>query len=99
MPIESSQSPDVKPLGPAAALEELHTRGCSLATNEWVTNHWQLILWKLAGMVTLEPEAESDPDRKRWCWPEVIRQLLYRLHPSVYHFLQRLIVHPDTNGI
>ncbi|OJA19125.1 hypothetical protein AZE42_02150 [Rhizopogon vesiculosus] len=77
-PIEGSQSSDAKPLGPATALEELHARGCSLATMEWVTNHWQLILWKLAGMVALEPEAESNPDRKRWCWPEVIRQLLYR---------------------
>ncbi|KAG1757223.1 hypothetical protein EDB19DRAFT_1656380 [Suillus lakei] len=77
-PIEGAQPSDAKPLGPAAALEELHARGCSLATQEWVNNHWPLILWKLAGMVTLEPEAESDPDRKRWCWPEVIRQLLYR---------------------
>ncbi|KAJ8593227.1 hypothetical protein M405DRAFT_786267 [Rhizopogon salebrosus TDB-379] len=77
-PIEGSQLSNAKPLGPAAALEELHTRGCSLVTEEWVTNHWQLILWKLAGMVALEPEAESNPNRKRWCWPEVIRQLLYR---------------------
>ncbi|KAG2076942.1 hypothetical protein BDR04DRAFT_1067282 [Suillus decipiens] len=77
-PNEGVQPSDAKPLGPTAALEELHTRGCSLATQEWVNNHWPLILWKLAGMVSLEPEAESDPDRKRWCWPEVIRQLLYR---------------------
>ncbi|KAG1783569.1 hypothetical protein EV702DRAFT_1054261 [Suillus placidus] len=77
-PNESVQPSDAKPLGPAAALEDLHARGCSLATQEWINNHWSLILWKLAGMVSLEPEAESDPDRKRWCWPEVIRQLLYR---------------------
>ncbi|KAG1885542.1 hypothetical protein F4604DRAFT_1726659 [Suillus subluteus] len=77
-PNEGVQPSDAKPLGPTAALEELHARGCSLATQEWVNNHWPLILWKLAGMVSLEPEAESDPDRKRWCWPEVIRQLLYR---------------------
>ncbi|KAG2156582.1 uncharacterized protein EDB93DRAFT_1127388 [Suillus bovinus] len=77
-PSESVQPSDVTPLGPAAALEELHARGCSLATKEWVNNHWPLVLWKLAGMVSLEPEAESDPDRKRWRWPEVIRQLLYR---------------------
>jgi breast cancer 2 susceptibility protein len=37
-----------------------------------------LILWKLAGMVYLDPELENDPKRKRWCWSEVIRQLLYR---------------------
>ncbi|KAG1754940.1 uncharacterized protein EDB91DRAFT_1214138 [Suillus paluster] len=77
-PTEGSHPSDAKPLGPAAALEELHARGCSLATQEWINNHWPLILWKLAGMVALEPEAESNPDRKRWCWPEVIRQLLYR---------------------
>ncbi|KAJ7109900.1 hypothetical protein C8R44DRAFT_800881 [Mycena epipterygia] len=67
-----------KLLGPAAALEELIERGCSLATKLWVDNHWCLILWKLAGMVCLEPERESDPQTKRWCWAEVIRQLLYR---------------------
>ncbi|KAG2756480.1 hypothetical protein P692DRAFT_20765976 [Suillus brevipes Sb2] len=77
-PNEGVEPSDAKPLGSTAALQELHARGCSLATQEWVDNHWPLILWKLAGMVALEPEAESDPDRKRWCWPEVIRQLLYR---------------------
>ncbi|KAG1904752.1 uncharacterized protein F5891DRAFT_1012615 [Suillus fuscotomentosus] len=77
-PNEGVRPSDAKPLGPTAALEELYARGCSLATQEWINNHWPLILWKLAGMVSLEPEAESDPDRKRWCWPEVIRQLLYR---------------------
>ncbi|KAG0700654.1 hypothetical protein DFH29DRAFT_930783 [Suillus ampliporus] len=77
-PVGGSKPSDVKSLGPVAALEELHARGCSLATQEWVNNHWPLILWKLAGMVALDPEAESSPDRKRWCWPEVIRQLLYR---------------------
>jgi breast cancer 2 susceptibility protein len=65
-------------LGPSAALEELLSRGCSLATKSWVENHWCLILWKLAGMVYLDPEQEHDPKRKRWCWSEVIRQLLYR---------------------
>ena len=65
-------------LGPSAALEELLSRGCTLATKPWVDNHWCLILWKLAGMVYLDPELENDPKRKRWCWSEVIRQLLYR---------------------
>lgn len=88
-PNEGVKLSDAKPLGPTAALQELHARGCSLATHEWIDNHWPLILWKLAGMVALEPEAESDPDRKRWCWPEVIRQLLYRFVLSTYPF------HPD----
>ncbi|KAJ6520132.1 hypothetical protein C8R45DRAFT_806075, partial [Mycena sanguinolenta] len=67
-----------KLLGPATALKDLLERGCSLATKPWVDNHWALILWKLAGMVCLEPEREKDPQTKRWCWAEVIRQLLYR---------------------
>ncbi|KAJ6575429.1 hypothetical protein B0H19DRAFT_1128649 [Mycena capillaripes] len=74
--LPSDASP--KLLGPAAALEKLLDRGCSLATKQWVDNHWCLILWKLAGMVCLEPERENDPQTKRWCWAEVIRQLFYR---------------------
>ncbi|KAJ7103228.1 hypothetical protein B0H15DRAFT_811512 [Mycena belliarum] len=78
-PSDASPSPSPpKLLGPDAALGELLGRGCSLATKAWVDNHWCLILWKLAGMVCLEPERESDPQTKRWCWAEVIRQLLYR---------------------
>ncbi|KAJ7654824.1 hypothetical protein B0H17DRAFT_1099452 [Mycena rosella] len=77
LPSDACPSPP-KLLGPDAALEELINRGCSLATKLWVDNHWCLILWKLAGMVCLEPERESDPQTKRWCWAEVMRQLLYR---------------------
>ncbi|KAF7303152.1 hypothetical protein MKEN_01278900 [Mycena kentingensis (nom. inval.)] len=69
--------------GPAAALEELLALGCSLATKRWVENHWCLILWKLAGMVCLEPELERDPQTKRWCWEEVFRQLLYRYEREI----------------
>jgi breast cancer 2 susceptibility protein len=29
-------------------------------------------------MVCLDPARESDVRKKRWCWGEVIRQLLYR---------------------
>jgi len=65
-------------LGPAAALEELLRRGCTLATKPWVDNHWCLVLWKLAGMVALDPAKEAILEQKRWCWEEVIRQLLYR---------------------
>ena len=65
-------------LGAAAALDELLSIGCKLATKEWVNNHYCFVLWKLAGMVCLDPDAESDPERKRWCWKEVIRQLRYR---------------------
>lgn len=65
-------------LGPTEALKELHDRECTLATKPWVDNHWGLILWKLAGMVMLDPEKETKPEMKRWSWAEVIRQLLYR---------------------
>ncbi|KIM70275.1 hypothetical protein SCLCIDRAFT_101533 [Scleroderma citrinum Foug A] len=68
----------VRALDHVAALDELHARGCTLATKPWVENHWALILWKLAGLVALDPKNETDPARQRWCWPEVIRQLLYR---------------------
>lgn len=64
-------------LGPDTALQELKKLGCTLATKEWVENHWSLILWKLSGMVRLDPERERDGE-KRWCWGEVIRQLRYR---------------------
>ncbi|KAF8078944.1 hypothetical protein FPV67DRAFT_1663611 [Lyophyllum atratum] len=65
-------------LGPAQALDTLLDHGCSLATRPWVDNHWGLILWKLAGMVGLDPHRESLPNQKRWCWAEVMRQLFYR---------------------
>ncbi|KAF8560092.1 hypothetical protein OG21DRAFT_24217 [Imleria badia] len=61
-----------------AVLEELHAKGCTLAKQAWVDNHWPLVLWKLAGMVALDPVGESDPLKKRWCWSEIIRQLMYR---------------------
>ncbi|KAJ7269415.1 hypothetical protein B0H12DRAFT_1208887 [Mycena haematopus] len=64
--------------GVAVATPAKTLRGCALATKLWVDNHWALILWKLAGMVCLDPAREKDPQAKRWCWAEVIRQLLYR---------------------
>lgn len=65
-------------LGVEAAWDELHKLGCTLATKQWIENHWTLILWKLAGMACLDPEREADPEHKRWCWNEVIRQFRYR---------------------
>ncbi|KXN88856.1 hypothetical protein AN958_06726, partial [Leucoagaricus sp. SymC.cos] len=75
-PYQTDQPPQL--LGPATALKELHDMGCTLATKAWVDNHWGLILWKLAGMVALDPDSESDAKTKRWCWAEAKRQLLYR---------------------
>lgn len=74
--------PSESALGPDTALQELKKLGCTLATKEWVDNHWSLILWKLSGMVCLDPERERDGE-KRWCWGEVIRQLRYRSGLSI----------------
>lgn len=65
-------------LGSEEAYTELKARGCRLATVQWVDNHYGLILWKLAGMVALEPDREANLVKQRWCWSEVVRQLLYR---------------------
>jgi len=66
------------PQRPSDALRELQAAGCTLATQEWVNNHWSLILWKLAGMAALDSESEVDDNKRRWSWKEVMRQLLYR---------------------
>ncbi|KAI0297548.1 hypothetical protein B0F90DRAFT_1738028 [Multifurca ochricompacta] len=72
-------SSQVEPQGPSHALRELMAIGCTLATQEWVDNHWSLIIWKLAGMVALDPESEGEVvDRRRWSWAETMRQLRYR---------------------
>ncbi|KAJ3837344.1 hypothetical protein F5878DRAFT_219187 [Lentinula raphanica] len=85
---QPSDSPSVRvedQIGPTAALQKLIAHGCSRATKAWVDNAWSLILWKLAGMVALEPEREVGAptfggavEGPRWCWNEVWRQLLYR---------------------
>ncbi|KAL0581056.1 hypothetical protein V5O48_000949 [Marasmius crinis-equi] len=64
-------------LGAQHAWERLTAMGCELASRDWVFNHWALILWKLAGMVALDPETEATEER-RWCWSEIWNQLLYR---------------------
>lgn len=61
------------PLGSTAAFEELQNAGCTLATEDWVNNHWGLILWKQAGMLCLDPT-----EARRWSWEESMAQLLYR---------------------
>jgi len=76
------------------ALRELKAAGCHLATQEWVDNHWFLILWKLAGMVALDPESEADVDRRRWNWAETMRQLQYRYaSPWIFYYVNRVPTH------
>lgn len=71
-------SDDGRSLGSTEALAHLQSAGCKDATQAWVDNHWSLILWKLAGMAALNPSQELDDVNRRWCWEEVLRQLLYR---------------------
>ncbi|KAF5352763.1 hypothetical protein D9756_005896 [Leucocoprinus leucothites] len=95
----SQKDQTVQILGPEAALKQLHDLGCTLATKAWVDNHWGLVLWKLAGMVALDPDSESDPRTKRWCWTEVKRQLLYRYERELNRAKRpalRLIVTQDA---
>lgn len=73
--------------GPIDALGELKGAGCYLTTQEWVDNHWSLILWKLAGLAALDPESEVDVHRRRWSWAEAIRQLRYRYaSPLIFYY-------------
>ena len=93
--------PEPLQLGPEAAYAQLKELGCTLATQQWVTNHYGLILWKLAGMICLEPERERNPKTKRWCWLEVMRQLRYRLvGKSKFRAIcsSNLSVHVGTNA-
>jgi hypothetical protein len=77
--------------GSVDALRELKAASCRLATQEWVDNHWSLILWKLAGMAALDPESETDVDRRRWCWAETMRQLQYRYASrSILYYVNRV---------
>ncbi|KAH9070787.1 hypothetical protein EDB83DRAFT_2517952 [Lactarius deliciosus] len=92
---------NVDPQGPTDALHELKATGWMLATQEWVDNHWSLILWKLAGMVALDPESEVDDYRKRWSWKEMMRQLCYRYEKELNGSARpalRLITTQDTSA-
>lgn len=61
------------------AFDALKKAGCSLLTKPWLENHWTQIVWKLANMAVLWPEAQSE----RWCYQEVLNQLLYRYEREI----------------
>lgn len=65
-------------LGSGAAFSELKRTGFPDVRRDWVDNHWALILWKLAGMAAMDPKRERDPETKRFCWDEAMRQLRAR---------------------
>ena len=73
-------------LGSVEALNELLDRGCVLATKPWVDNHWCLILWKLAGMVALDPGKEARLERETMvlggCYTSVTLSVINRLSPQ-----------------
>lgn len=53
---QSDESGERSVLGCDAALEYLQRQGCSLATPDWVRNHWSLVLWKRASTICCKPE-------------------------------------------
>ncbi|ESK92722.1 rad51-associated protein brh2 [Moniliophthora roreri MCA 2997] len=83
-------------LGATEAFQRLQAINCWLAKKDWVLNHWSLILWKLAGMVALDPGTEST-ERRRWSWNEIWNQLLYRyereLNMGIRPALRRITTH------
>ncbi|EJD48051.1 hypothetical protein AURDEDRAFT_61787 [Auricularia subglabra TFB-10046 SS5] len=64
-------------LNTKAALDQLLASGCKHATQQWVENHFGLILWKLSGMIANDADP-YDALMKRWNWAEVMAQLNYR---------------------
>lgn len=62
------------PQGCAEALSYLRNRGCTLATPEWVTVHWSLVLWKKASLVCCHPESLND----FWKFESVCEGLMYQ---------------------
>ncbi|KDQ63249.1 hypothetical protein JAAARDRAFT_75716 [Jaapia argillacea MUCL 33604] len=71
--------------GPKEAWNEMVEKGCGLVTREWADNAWGLVLWKLAGMVCLDPMRGGQEGGGRWCWGEVMRQLYYRYERELNH--------------
>ena len=65
---------DDKSFGIQSALESLKLDGCQYATEKWLTNHWSMILWKIAGEVLAKPELYAS----KWKWHEILSQLRYR---------------------
>ena len=66
--------------GPAEALSALHEAGGVRANLPWVTNHWSLLLWKLAAYVAANPASVST----YWTFDTVVEQLRYR-YEREYH--------------
>lgn len=84
---ESVLEPGLKKFGPTEAYDYL-IKTKRKTTSQWVNNHWGLILWKLAGLVALDPqrdgkkiESVDDPENNiypHWHWRTVVQQLEYR---------------------
>ncbi|KAL7425125.1 hypothetical protein Q5752_000813 [Cryptotrichosporon argae] len=90
---------DAKPLGIVQALSKLKHDGGSMATMQWVENHWAMIMWKIAGQVAARPELFDE----KWTWYEVVSQLKYR-YEREYNLaqrplLRRVLEHDSAAGL
>ena len=56
------------------ATDDLHARGAPLVDEDWVQNHWSLIVWKVGCLVKAKPNELEN----WWTYDEILRQLLYR---------------------
>lgn len=61
-------------LGCAEAFTHLRGRGCTLMSEEWVSNRWSLVLWKKASMVCCKPELLNTT----WKFENVCENLMYQ---------------------
>lgn len=65
--------------GVKTALEELRKAGASRVDLAWVSNHWTMILWKLACYTRSKPQEAAI----WWCFEQVMRQLKYRYEREI----------------
>lgn len=84
---------------PRHALELMQQAGAHLVDEEWVKNHWSLILWKLAAYAVSKPE-----EAHRWfSFEETMRQLLYRYEREVNlaqrSAIKRIQEHDDSPAL
>ncbi|KAJ3394241.1 Breast cancer 2, early onset [Lobulomyces angularis] len=64
--------------GTDEAFNELINAGCTGITHQWVSNHYSLIVWKLACFYRTFPDLKY-----RWCWNEVLKELNLRYEVEV----------------
>ncbi|SCV67723.1 BQ2448_5334 [Microbotryum intermedium] len=68
-------------LGAPQALQSLVSAGCDYATQPWVSNHWSLVVWKLASYIRVQPGMYKHAEW--WSFEAVVRQLKYRYEREI----------------